>query len=1241
MDEKQLQFLYSEYAKNKGFKDYSEFKGLMSSEGSRKLFFDDANKELGFKDYNEFNDLLGLKKKEQEVLPSVSSPSKSQLVLPDFEKGRAFAEKGFLMQGEGTKAPKPEKRISFEPSFNIAAPFQVKVLEEGEEPSFASDLMTAGARGQIQGKVANLLPAGKVPTNEELGEIAQLQSDAKLLPQSKAEKAYQEKGLKGLFSESPLLGAQFIGETMLSSLSSLVEAGTRTLPTAIAAGAGAGAAFGGIGALPGAAMGLLAGQSAAGYNLSTSQDILNSLSENGVDISNKESLIKAFSDENKMTKIRTTAAKYGVPILLFDAATAGLAGKLAAGAIGKSLSRKLLAGLGEAGIQMTGGAGGELAGQIASGKKVNWDDVAVEAIAEVPGGAVEVTAGIALERSKTSSNNNTLATQIAIQGPEDGVKDAVLNLNRDLANNVITPEQHQEGMAFVEKASQVSTKIPETVTGESKAKSIELLVERNDIKEGNQILEQQKQATDEAYHAGIDEEIKANEEKIKKIDSEVYNIAKNPIPVKERPVVEILEQEIIEPKTTEVKPTEAKRIVEPPKPISEMNSEELSDFATETRRALKKQDKEFEGKTEKEKEDLGYYDIIFEVEDLRDASERINFIENAENVNDLANSVKSILSNIRGNEPDEYQLAILNAAKNKSIELGIESKDLIKKIGYKIANQYKDVEDAELMVKSALEKLMPKATSQEVKPTKAKTVEQLRAEEQAEYDSMTDPNDEVKKKEIYDKYDKLITPLLEKQEVKPTEVKQPTKEVEEGRTKGVKPLSEFKVGDKFVFATDRDGTERIIVSIKNGIVEFKSKGSKEVSSASQIQRLGNDLALLKSDWDKGIRPNESEFEGSRFKSKVKPTKEQIDNLTKELLRVNYMDDDLEAKSEGTPGKVGYVQSAEDSYREIAKRYLENDLDIVEVVDEFHGGKDRLQKIINGKSKATEVKTKEQEAPKKTYQEALREKQEAEKKVNRQVGAEKAAITKELKKEANKIEVSDARSAVLNYLSGANLSEQAINEVSGRVKRARLNTGERELKSEEARARDYVAKKGEGESLDEAAHSIWDNLSEEMQSKMDTQEVKEALMQAIMENKTKAEALKSLIDGYKEESLEDQEAEFYRRYNITEDEIEAELALAEESLEFDGSDEYDFDLPEEYINNLIEQYEAENEGKIEQPTQRVKEEGTKKVSAGEISEQKKLEKSYKDLTNIEKRQIINSKFEELLKELKIEKICPTD
>ena len=483
---------------------------------------------------NEFIDSLTfvepVKKKDQigNFSGEVSSPTESQLSSPDFEKGKAFAEKGFLMKPEGTRE---QKRISVEPSFTSAifggAP-NVKVLEEGEEPSVLADISSSVIKGQIQGKVANILSAGKRPTENELGELAQLQTDAQLLPQSKSEKLYQEKGLKGLFVDSPALGVQFVAETMASSLSALFEASQRTVPAAVAMGAAAGVPFAGVGAIPGAFYGLLAGQSAAGYNLSTSQDILNSLSDNGVDISNKDSLIKVFSDENKMAKIRNTAAKYGIPILVFDAATAGLAGKLATGAIGKSLSKKLLAGFGELGIQVGGGMGGDLSGQLASGKKVNWDDVAIEGIAAVPGGVVQVATGIQIERSKTSSNNKTLSTQIATQGVQNGAEDAVVNLNRDLANNIITPEQHQEGVIFVEKAAQVADKIPETVTGENKAKSIELLVERNDIKQLNDNLIQQKQSTDEAYHAGIDEEVKANEEKIKKIDSEVYNIAKKP-----------------------------------------------------------------------------------------------------------------------------------------------------------------------------------------------------------------------------------------------------------------------------------------------------------------------------------------------------------------------------------------------------------------------------------------------------------------------------------------------------------------------------------------------------------------------------------------------------------------------------------------------------------------------------------------------------------------------------------------
>ena len=60
--------------------------------------------------------------------------------------------------------------------------------------------------------------------------------------------------------------------------------------------------------------------------------------------------------------------------------------------------------------------------------------------------------------------------------------------------------------------------------------------------------------------------------------------------------------------------------------------------------------------------------------------------------------------------------------------------------------------------------------------------------------------------------------------------------------------------------------------------------------------------------------------------------------------------------------------------------------------------------------------------------------------------------------------------------------------------------------------------------------------------------------------------------------------------------------------------------------------AEEESKV------TKEGGTKQPEP--VKKRKGEKEAYKDLTRNEKRQIINSKFDELIKELKIEKICPT-
>jgi len=243
-------------------------------------------------------------------------------------------------------------------------------------------------------------------------------------------------------------------------------------------------------------------------------------------------------------------------------------------------------------------------------------------------------------------------------------------------------------------------------------------------------------------------------------------------------------------------------------------------------------------------------------------------------------------------------------------------------------------------------------------------------------------------------------------------------------------------------------------------------------------------------------------------------------------------------------------------------------------------------------------------------EAAKESEQA--KINEEKGLSmkgiRASETRKLNEEASNIEPSDARSAALKYLSGANLSQEAINEIAGSVKRAQLNTGKRELKTQEAKLRDYVAKKGEGVGLDEAAHNIWDNMSEEMQSKNTTQDVKEALMQAVLEHKTKAEAAKALVEGYKETDIEEQMNKYYEQFaDENPDKMDEEMAKLEESMSNPEDDNYEFDYPEEHINNLKNQYEKESETKAEQPAERNKEKIVEEISSGKIGpEAKELE-----------------------------------
>ena len=231
--------------------------------------------------------------------------------------------------------------------------------------------------------------------------------------------------------------------------------------------------------------------------------------------------------------------------------------------------------------------------------------------------------------------------------------------------------------------------------------------------------------------------------------------------------------------------------------------------------------------------------------------------------------------------------------------------------------------------------------------------------------------------------------------------------------------------------------------------------------------------------------------------------------------------------------------------------------------------------------------------------------------------------------------SNAEQIALRYLAeGGKVSQDAINEVSGTTKRASLNTGRRELKTAEAKARDYASG---NESLDDLAHRLWENSGQEVSER----DIKDALMSEIGNNNTRLDASKAYLERYSPEYQQDQ---YYNRL-AEEREVEflKEQAELERQLRKPLDEQIEGEASEEYINNLIKQYEAEIERENKQFEPESEGEAVKEVSGrdgGKEVKEKSIEQAYKDLTRNEKRQIINSKFDELIKELKIEKICPT-
>jgi len=112
------------------------------------------------------------------------------------------------------------------------------------------------------------------------------------------------------------------------------------------------------------------------------------MSSRGANMTDPNEVYKVLTDEKIMAEAKDKALKRGVPIALFDALTAGMAGKLLKGArpTVTSVGTRVV---GEGAVQAVGGAAGEASAQALTGE-FKPGEILLEAFAEIPTALVEV-----------------------------------------------------------------------------------------------------------------------------------------------------------------------------------------------------------------------------------------------------------------------------------------------------------------------------------------------------------------------------------------------------------------------------------------------------------------------------------------------------------------------------------------------------------------------------------------------------------------------------------------------------------------------------------------------------------------------------------------------------------------------------------------------------------------------------------------------------------------------------------
>ena len=321
-----------------------------------------VDKKLTDSSFNDWADNTGLKKKDDSL-------SSSQ---------------GGVMESITSEEVSPSGLESTEKLTAIERQFG-----KNEFTDFFGDIYRSWQQGAATGDTVDdamrVFSQGAEISDDELQEyvaaVKNMQAFGPSDEMTNFQKTYQEEGegifgfLKGIYKNPTVIPQLFT-----SSVRGMLDADALAYG---AAGAGAGALAGGattgIGAVPGAIGGFILGASGSLETATSFNEFL--LEELGDKDFTLENVREVISDPEKMGRIRRRAAGRGIAIGAIDAISGGIAGKATKSiATAAKAAPKLKGAAAGIGIESAGGVVGETAGRVVAGQEMDVAEIGFEGV---------------------------------------------------------------------------------------------------------------------------------------------------------------------------------------------------------------------------------------------------------------------------------------------------------------------------------------------------------------------------------------------------------------------------------------------------------------------------------------------------------------------------------------------------------------------------------------------------------------------------------------------------------------------------------------------------------------------------------------------------------------------------------------------------------------------------------------------------------------------------------------------